>query len=70
MTVTFGYWMIPLLITIAAFWWSSSKYNEAESGGYISFPNNLFEFLAACLISTASWLIYFAIVLFVKGAWL
>lgn len=61
MTVTIGWWVLPLLATLGAFalawWWCSTE--EVSKGGWFSFPAYpLVAVPAAIIASLTAWLIW------------
>lgn len=57
MTITIGWWLLPLSITLASFAWAILT--PARKGGDYSvdlFP--LFRFAAAVIVSLAAWLVW------------
>lgn len=59
MTVTFGWWALPLLITTASVGWSIAIPGEPSHGDY-SFPDPMpaIGFVGAVIVSLVAWLIW------------
>jgi hypothetical protein len=64
-TVGFGWWLLPLAITIAAFawdWWVHK--DEVQADGYSVIGQSMghaITFLMALVISLMAWLAYFMV---------
>lgn len=53
-------WLVPLAITVAAFWWAKSKFEPpATYGGHLMF--NAMLLLVAANVSSAAWIIWLVI---------
>lgn len=60
MTVTIGWWALPLWISIGVFFWWAS--HEPEKGGYVSVDGDgMVKLIAGLFLIMLSWLIYFII---------
>jgi len=61
-TLTFGWWLLPLAVTIAAFGWHSWATKEnRRTGGYEDIGmamGQLITFSAALVVSLIAWLIW------------
>jgi len=55
-TIILGWWLVPLAITIAAFWWCHSQ----DYRGSYNF-NAMFTVPVTGLVICAAWMVYFAI---------
>ena len=55
-TITFGWWLIPLAGTIAAYTWAAMK-SEPGHGDY-SISSGIFFYPLATIAALASWLIW------------
>lgn len=57
LTLSFPYWLIPTLITIACYVYAIYIYDDGSSG-YFSGIGNMFMLIPASIISLISWIIY------------
>lgn len=63
-TITIGWWVVPLAVTVIAFGWAmwrSSKVTRGSSGGFLpdmSVLEDLFYFVPAIVVSLLAWLIW------------
>jgi len=65
MTIVFGYWLIPALITIfslsIAYWFNYSPDNYNPISILVDGVLSLISFGLAVIVSLISWLIYFVV---------
>lgn len=58
LTITFGWWLLPLIITIASFWWTIVEINKSGRSGYgYGDIGGLFSLLVSIIVSLIAWLI-------------
>ena len=67
-TLTFGWWLIPAIITLIAFGKWTIYVLQRESGGDYDFGDDLgvnavIGLLVAAIISSFSWMVYFGMLL-------
>lgn len=60
LTVTIGWWLVPLALTIAA-WFPTVRY-QPSAGGYLPDITPLFYAGGSLIATLVVWLIYFIIV--------
>jgi len=58
LTLTFPYWLIPTIITIACYVYALYIYDDKSGGGHLSGIANVFMLIPASIISLVSWIIY------------
>lgn len=58
-TIDFGWWLLPLALTIAA-WWPTLRY-EPVRGGYLPDMGGALIALLSLLGTCFVWMVYFAI---------
>lgn len=56
-TLSFGSWLIPTIITIGAYVWAIWIYDDGTSG-YLSGIGNMFMLIPASIISMLAWMIW------------
>lgn len=52
MTITIGWWLVPLIITLIAFGWCFAR----DSGGGYANIGGFMDFVAALIVSLVAWL--------------
>lgn len=57
MTITIGFWFIPLIITLLSFFVTVVAVHRDPHSGFMGF----FSYIPALIISLVAWLIYFII---------
>lgn len=62
-TIEFGWWLIPLVNTIAGFVWAwQPKFQDYTPGGYFPMPpTSFFAMIPAIIWALFNWLVYFII---------
>lgn len=61
MTITLGWWLLPLVVTVAVWAWSEWPREVSGSGVYFSFDvEHVFRSIVALIVTLLAWLIYFA----------
>jgi hypothetical protein len=55
-TIVFGSWMIPTIITFIGLYWA--LFIVKDGGGYMSGISNIFALVPALAISCVSWMIW------------
>ena len=58
LTITFPYWLIPTIITIACYVYALYIYDDGSSGDYFRGMGNMFMLIPASIISLISWIVY------------
>lgn len=57
-TISFGSWLIPTIITVIAYVYAIWIYDDGSSHGYLSGIGNLFMLIPASFISMLAWMIW------------
>lgn len=56
LTITFGSWMIPTVITVVALWWAI--FYVDDGGGYMSGIGNILALAPALFVSMVAWIVW------------
>lgn len=57
MTISLGWWIAPLVVTLGAFIWALGKSAHTESG-YLPVPSATVFLPAATIVSLVAWLVW------------